>query len=192
MGSSEEWNINIEELWGVYQTESDLHGYPRQIETVIYANGVVYSDVFWRPAVLQVGFQTMLYHCTLMLVIGNIFSYNDRYNSDEDYDEEEDYLDDIFITNSVDLYLRVIGPHSYRLSEADVEEMEEYWTPECDEESHNPVAEYFARKHCSHLEESQISSLAQDLLYGDFGSAVAVRKLVKQLIDRYLISFTVK
>ena len=62
-------------LWDCYTSERCIHGrLPgiNSINKVVYANVVVHPDVFRCPAVMQVGFKTMLYHSTLKFPVADI------------------------------------------------------------------------------------------------------------------------
>ena len=103
------------------------------MKKVTYANMVVHSSVFRCPAVMQVGFQTMLYHSTLMIEYGDIFEH---FQVCEAVEERS------VIFRSFHIVVEVVGSDSYTLKQ-----MEEY--PKlAPVNPNNPVAEHFARMNC--------------------------------------------
>ena len=183
----EDWVIPLSQLWRFYKEESSCNNRPLRINKVIYTNMVVHSTVSRHPAVLQIGFQTMLYHSTVKQPVGEVFRYRD---SDDSDDEDEGGLD---LDNYVEFALKNVGPDTYTFNEADVAKLWENRTDDdaLDEWS-NPVAEYFAKKHCAHLEDRELTSLTGNNSSGKLGSAGQVRYLVKQLINMYTVCTTVK
>ena len=67
-----EWQRPLCALWDSYTSESRIDGRPVGISKVVYDNMVVHSDVFRCSAVLQVGFETTLYHSTVQVPITDI------------------------------------------------------------------------------------------------------------------------
>ena len=171
-------------LWDSCRDAISSYSSSPQINKVTYAYMAVHSCVFRYPAVLRVGFQTVLYHSTLILMTGTIAQF---YIGDED-----DVKDGYFLDFDIKLMLRVRGHDSYSLNEVEVEQMKGQWFPKfITENSSNPVAEHFARNNCTHLEDSQLAFLTDgnslrklDTVVRD--SAAAIRNLVKQLINRYI------
>ena len=53
--------------------------------------------------------------------------------------------------------------------------------------SNNLMAEYFARKYCSHLEDKQLTFLSNRRTLRRIGSVRAVRDFVHYLINRFVI-----
>ena len=170
-------------LWKFYDEEASLFDLHR-INEVMYAKMAVVSDVLRCAAALKLGFRTILYHCTLTLSVADIFSYGESVDLEFIYYEE--------------FALEVVGCDTYTLNEAEVKTMdkEERQTvrgyPMEDEDDDkfdnnygNPVAKYFARKHCTYLEDRELTSLTENGSLRKLGSAGQVRDLVKRLINRY-------
>ena len=154
-----------------------VHGRPIGINKVVYANMVVDSAIFRCPAVLQVGLETMLYHSTFKIPVTDILRHS---TNDARFKR-------LFVTDYIVLKISDLGGHnSYILSVADVKETRKQRTSETENSagSSNPVAEYFARKHCTHLEDSQLAVLADGTTLGRIGPVEAVRDFVEHLINR--------
>ena len=168
----------ISYLWEQYPLGSyNRTGSRPRINKVIYANMFVNSNLFRCRAVLQVGFQTVLYKSTLELSTANI---DKRY---EDFTEGflsvHDYIE-LKVAMVTDLHI---------LTAAGLEEMEKYWEMKIRDRRapdgcHNFVAEHFARNNCSHLEPNQLALLTDGSSLNKFGSGGEVRRLVQQLINR--------
>ena len=175
---------SIGKLWTFYKDETTRYDLSRRINKAIYARTVVNSGVFCNQAVLQLGFQTMLYRCTLKLTIADIFQCEEGEYNDHDHH--------LYVDTADLLALKVERSDIYTLNQADLEEMveQEKETPNDGDSGkcHNPTAEFFARKNCTHLEDSQLTSLTRDNLLEHFGFAgtLILRKLVKHLINRYV------
>ena len=169
-----DWKHPTCALWDSYTTENCIHGRPLGISRVVYANMVVHSDVFRCPAVLQVGFETILYYSTLQVPIADILRHG---ASDARFKKlfTVDYIE-VKITGQR-------GLDSYILSVAGLAEMVKHQISTTVKSS-NPVAEYFARKHCNYLEDSQLAVLADGTTLGRIGPVEAVRDFVEHLINR--------
>ena len=172
-GGSEDKKIDIKNFWNSY-TSGDVDR-RRRINKVIYVNMLVHSDVFGCPAVLNVGFRTMLYHSTLKLPTGAIFSY------DENGNENRHFMNSV--TDGVNVMVQVSAADSYSLKESDLVERNDCRLFR----SLNAVADHFARKNCAYLDDTKLVLLTEGDSVNNFGSAGAVRNLVKQLIDRYVV-----
>ena len=153
VSSKSDCTYPIRALWDSYTTETYIHGRPLGINKVVYANMVVHSAVFCCPAVLQVGFETMLYRSTLKVPIADILRHG----------AGDVRFTKLFAVDYIELKITGLeGRDSYIASAADVKEMEiEQTSRRFCGRSNNPVAEYFGRNHCTHLEDSQLALLAR-------------------------------
>ena len=164
----------VHKLWESYKHESHTNEAPLRIKKAIYANMLVDSDVFQVEAARKVGFQTVLYRCTLKVVIGDIFPY-----------KETPHFHSPSFSDEVDVMLKVTNFDSYSLEEADLEQMNKTWTPYfSDKRFFNPVAEQLARKHCTYLSDWQLVLLTDGAFFKHIRS-VEVQDMVKQLINRF-------
>ena len=172
-----EQSTAISKLWKTYTQGDSNH---RQINKVIYANMALHSTVFRCSAVRRVGFETMLHHSTLLVPIADILRHG----------ATDARFKKLFTVDFIDLKITdQKGLASYILSAADVKEMEKQHTSKT-MKSINPVAEYFARKHCTYLADSRLAVLSKGKVLGRIGPRPAVRDFVEHLINRYLTLIT--
>ena len=156
----------ITRLWECYREQSFFNNSPLRINKVIYANMDIHSNAFRCSAVLRAGFQTTLYESGLTLPLADIFRFY--------YDEGN------YVSPTAGLTLEVVGPDTYTLNAADLEETEKHGI----NMAYDSATEHFARKNCSHLEEYQLRALSKADFFEHFGSAEEVRMLVEQLINK--------
>ena len=143
----------------------------------------IYSDIFISTSLVRAGFRIVLYHSTLLLDTGHIFRY------DLDWYEDTDGTPDL---EGIRFSLEVMGPDKYVLSASDVNQLDEHAHSTIDdnlaiETRPNPVAEYFAIRHCRHLNDRKLAVLMAEDSFNILGSNQTVRNIVQHLIHKYQV-----
>ena len=148
---------------------------------MVYARRGILSESFIGTCVVRAGFQTVLYHTTLNLNTHHIVRYGpDWYKDNDDAPDLE----------GISFYLEVMGPDKYVLSASDVQQLTQHAHGTANvkiaiETSPNPVAKYFAIRHCRPLNDRKLAVLMAKDSINVLGFNQTVRNIVQHLINRY-------